>query len=58
MCMICVEFQKARMTTTEARRALGEMIEGLDPEHIDEVEELLTRAEEEEALQKDQDDDD
>lgn len=58
MCMICVEFQKARMTTTEARRALGEMIEGLDPEHIDEVEELLTRAEEEEAFQKDQDDDD
>ena len=58
MCMICVEFQKARMTTTEARRALGEMIEGLDPDHVEEVEELLTTAEEQEAHRQDQQDDD
>lgn len=44
MCMICVEFQKDRMTTGEARRALGEMIDDLDPDHVDEIEELLTGA--------------
>ncbi|WP_158542285.1 hypothetical protein [Lujinxingia litoralis] len=46
MCLICVEFAKERMTPPEARRALGEMIEGLDPDHVAEVEDMLTRAEE------------
>ena len=49
MCMICVEFQKSRMTPFEARRALGEMVEDLDPEHVAEVEELLAEAEEKES---------
>lgn len=49
MCLICVEFQKQRMTTFEARRALGEMVEGLEPDHVDEVEEMIEEAEEEQA---------
>lgn len=48
MCLICVEFQKERMTTFEARRALGEMVESMDPDHVDEVLELLEQAEESE----------
>lgn len=58
MCLICVEFQKQRMTTGEARRALGEMVEGLDEEHVDEVEEMLEEAEleEQEADEEDSDD--
>ena len=46
MCMICVEFQKQRMTVGEARRALGEMIDGLEDEHVQEVETMLEEAEE------------
>ncbi|WP_230470172.1 hypothetical protein [Lujinxingia vulgaris] len=46
MCLICVEFAKERMTPLEARRALGEMIEGMEPEHVAEVEAMLTEAEE------------
>jgi len=46
MCLICVEFQKERMTVFEARRAFGEMVEGLDKKHADEVEAMLTEAEE------------
>jgi hypothetical protein len=46
MCLICVDFQSKRMTLPEARRALGEMSESLDPRHADEVRELLERAEE------------
>lgn len=45
MCMICVEFQKQRMTTGEARRALGEMIDELDDAHVDEIEEMIADAE-------------
>lgn len=45
MCMICVEFQKQRMTTDEARRALGEMIGDLDRDHVREVEEMIDDAE-------------
>ncbi len=47
MCLICVEFQKDRMTLTEARRAFGEMIVGLEPEHARQVEEMLDMAEQE-----------
>jgi hypothetical protein len=46
MCLICVEFQKQRMTSAEARRALGEMAGGLGPEHTREVQRLLREAEE------------
>ncbi len=46
MCLICIEFQKDKMTIREARRALGEMIIGLEDEHVDEVEKMLKDAEE------------
>lgn len=46
MCLICVEFQKERMTIFEARRAFGEMVEGLDKKHVEEVEAMLSEAEE------------
>ncbi len=57
MCLICVEFQKQKMTTGEARRALGEMVEGLEPEHVEEVEEMIEEAEQEEARAADDEDD-
>jgi len=38
MCLICVEFQKQRMTIPEARRALGEMRKD---EHTKEVSKML-----------------
>jgi hypothetical protein len=46
MCLICVEFDKGKMTVPEARRALGEM-GGLTKEHAAEVKEKLDEAEEE-----------
>jgi hypothetical protein len=46
MCLICVEFQKQRMSIAEARRALGEMTVGLGPEHTQAVQTLLREAEE------------
>ncbi len=45
MCLICVEFERDRMTVFEARRALGEMVEKIGKEHADEVEEMLRDAE-------------
>lgn len=54
MCLLCIEFQKQRMTIFEARRAFGEMREGLPPAHVEEVEKMLAEAEkkeEEEAAQ-------
>lgn len=45
MCMICVEFQKERMTINEARRALGEMVETFEDDHAEEVEEMIAEAE-------------
>tara|TARA_X000000950_G_scaffold167249_1_gene204230 strand:+ start:3145 stop:3345 length:201 start_codon:yes stop_codon:yes gene_type:complete len=46
MCIICVEFEKEKMTTREARRALSEMVmtESLDKEHAKEVEHMLNKA--------------
>lgn len=41
MCLICIEYQKEKMTIPEARRALGEMRVALDPTHVREVEEML-----------------
>lgn len=54
MCLICIEFQKERMSIAEARRALGEMIVDLPPEHSREVEKMLNAAEKRKA--KDWDD--
>jgi hypothetical protein len=44
MCIICVDFDKGRMTSAEARRALGEMVVKLDPQHVAEVERTLRDA--------------
>jgi hypothetical protein len=46
MCIICVEFEKGRMTAKEARRALGEMTPKVGAEHGEEVERVLREAEE------------
>ena len=56
MCLICVEFQKQKMTTREARRALGEMRVGLEPNHVREVEQMLVEADEARA-REDEDED-
>lgn len=58
MCLICVEFQKQRMTTGEARRAYGEMVESLEPDHAEEVEEMIEEAEREQEEANSQDADD
>ena len=44
MCLICVEFQKQRMSPMEARRALGEMRAKIGDEHVKQVEQLLEKA--------------
>jgi hypothetical protein len=43
MCVICVELAKQKLTTAEARRALGEMRGGLGA-HAAEVEAKLAEA--------------
>ena len=37
MCLICIEYAKEKMTIGEAYRALGEMKNELDKEHIKEI---------------------
>lgn len=44
MCIICVDFAKGKLTTKEARRALGEMAVTLDASHIREIEKKLAEA--------------
>lgn len=56
MCLICIEFEKERMSIFEARRALGEMVEGLEPGHAEEVEQMLDEAEESAAQGANEDD--
>jgi len=41
MCLICVHIQKETMTVNDGYRALNEMQESMDPEHVEEVEDLL-----------------
>ena len=43
--MICVEIAKSKMSAKEARQALREMREGMDREHIAEVESKVTELE-------------
>lgn len=45
MCMICADLVKGKLTTAEARRALGEMAATLDKTHLAEVERQLSDAE-------------
>ena len=51
MCIICLEIEKNRLTTQEARRNFGEMSVSLG-EHAEEVEEMLSRLEIDEMLQE------
>jgi len=45
MCLICIDFDKGKLTTQEARRAMGEMIVKLDKSHLAEVETKIAKAE-------------
>jgi hypothetical protein len=49
MCLICVELAKSKMTAREARAALREMREGMDHEHVAEVEARVAAAERDES---------
>ena len=41
MCLICTEYQKGKLTVSEAWQNLQEMQETIDPEHIDVVLSML-----------------
>ena len=41
MCIICIDFQKSRITINEARGILSEMASGMDPKHLLKIEEML-----------------
>lgn len=45
MCLICIDFDRGALKVREARRALGEMRQTLDREHVKEVERKLDEAE-------------
>lgn len=45
MCIICIDLAKGKLTTKEARRALGEMVQKLDPAHVREIEKELAKKE-------------
>jgi hypothetical protein len=47
MCIICIDFDRGALKVSEARRALGEMRTKLDAEHVQEVEQKLAEAEQE-----------
>jgi hypothetical protein len=44
MCLICLDFQRQKLSLQEARRAYGEMVEGLGA-HAQEVKAMLDEAE-------------
>jgi len=48
MCIICIDFARGALKLQEARRALGEMREGLPPDHARQVEAALEEAERQE----------
>lgn len=48
MCLICIEYEKQKMTIREAWRAYGEMAPGMDPQHAREVQQMLKEEEEKE----------
>ncbi len=45
MCLICVEFQKQKMTINDAKRAFREMVVDMDAKHAGEVRKMLATAE-------------
>ena len=44
MCLICVDFQRQKMTLTDAKRAYREMSSSLDHQHAREIEVMLRDA--------------
>lgn len=53
MCIICVELEKDKLTSKEARRNLDEFREILEKEHKLEVLKLIWKKEDEEFLKED-----
>lgn len=52
MCLICLEFQKNKLTLKEARSNFSEMALTIDKGHRQEVEDMLDVAEELERMQE------
>jgi|ETNvirenome_6_85_1030632.scaffolds.fasta_scaffold129236_2 Mg/Co/Ni transporter MgtE len=52
MCLICLDFQKSKLTMTEAWRNLQEMKDALTDEHYDDVVDLLREAAEDERMEE------
>lgn len=52
MCLICVEYEKQKMTIREAWQAYGEMAKAMDPQHAKEVKTMLEEEEKKEASKK------
>ncbi|MEO1272279.1 MAG: hypothetical protein AAFX99_29635 [Myxococcota bacterium] len=48
MCLICVDFQKQKMTINDAKRAFREMVTDMTPEHAREVRKMIRKAEQDE----------
>ena len=46
MCLICVDLEKDKLTSYEARRNLGELKSTLDEEHVEVVMQLIWEKEE------------
>ena len=51
MCIICLEYQKSKLTLKEARHNFSEMALNIDIEHRQEVEDMLDVAEELEKME-------
>ena len=51
MCIICLEYQKNKLTLLEARRNFTEMVLSIDEEHRQEIEDMLDIAEEQERVE-------
>jgi len=52
VCIICVEYQKGKLTANEAWRNLNEMQDILDSEHIDDVLNMILLGDEYENITK------
>ncbi len=50
MCLICIEFQKEKLTILEARRNYTEVALDIDVKHRQEIEDMLDLAEEQELM--------
>lgn len=56
MCLICVEFEKNRLTISEARRNLKEMVSTISSQHALEVRTMLQEAKSAQVYQQIEDD--